>query len=43
VLAVQANLAVHQAIVEQIVAGNKEAATRFAEQHRQRLIPEIQE
>jgi DNA-binding FadR family transcriptional regulator len=42
-LAVQANLAVHRAIVEQIVAGDKEAALRFAEHHRQRLIPETQE
>jgi GntR family transcriptional regulator, transcriptional repressor for pyruvate dehydrogenase complex len=43
VLAVQENLALHRAIVESIVAGNKEAATQLAEQHRRRLMPEAHE
>jgi len=43
VLAVQENLALHCAIVDSIVAGDKEAATALAEQHRRRLIPEAYE
>jgi DNA-binding FadR family transcriptional regulator len=41
--AVEESLTVHRGIVESIVAADPEAATRFAEQHRRRVVPGIPE
>ncbi|SRR5579884_1505398 len=41
--ATQESLAVHRGIVESIIDRDKEAATRFAELHRRRVLPDIQE
>jgi len=40
--AVEESLTVHRGIVESIAAGDPEAATRFAEQHRRRVLPQVQ-
>jgi DNA-binding FadR family transcriptional regulator len=40
--AVGESLIVHRGIVESIADGDPEAATRFAEQHRRRVLPQVQ-
>ena len=40
--AIAESLSVHRGLVESIVNGDPEAATRFAEQHRRRVLPTLQ-
>ena len=39
--AVAESLAVHRGVVESIISGDTDAATRFAEAHRQRIVKQF--